>query len=64
MIKLIIQKKKRKKKPTSIATSKSSVCFIKVLELFLWHPILVLVLGIPGFVGKHAALLLDTLGWR
>jgi hypothetical protein len=36
-------------------TTKSSVCLAKVLGLFLWHPILVLMLGILDFVGKGAA---------
>jgi hypothetical protein len=41
----------------------------KVLELFLWLPILVLALGILGFVGKGAGPLIVQLregedGWR
>jgi hypothetical protein len=42
---LVIQKKK----------PKSSVCLIKFLNLFLWHPILVLALDILSFMGKGAA---------
>jgi hypothetical protein len=46
-------------------TTKSSVCLVRALDLFLWHPTLVLELGILGFVGKHAfSLLSDSLGWR
>jgi hypothetical protein len=48
--KLIIQKKKRRHN-----NNKNSVCLAKALDLFLWHPILVLVLGILGFVGKGTA---------
>jgi hypothetical protein len=33
----------------------------KVLDLFLWHPILVLALGTLGFVGKAAAPLVEQL---
>jgi hypothetical protein len=51
MVKLIIQKKKK----TRYSTTKNSVCSAKVLNLFLWCPILVLALGILGFVGKGAA---------
>jgi hypothetical protein len=58
MVNLIIQKK------TGTATTKSSVCSIKVLDLLLWHPILVSALGILGFVRKGTALLSDSLGWR
>jgi hypothetical protein len=35
---------------------------VKVLELFLWCPILVLVLGILDFVGKGAAPVIRQLG--
>jgi hypothetical protein len=52
IVKLIIQKKKT---PPDTATTKNSVCLVKVLELFLWCLILVLMLGILGFVGKGAA---------
>jgi hypothetical protein len=48
-------------------TTKSSVCSVNVLDLFLWHPILVLVLGILGFVEKGAAPVVRQLGgddWR
>jgi hypothetical protein len=48
MLKLIIQK-------TGKVTTKISVCSVKVLDLFLWYPILVLVLGILGFVVKGAS---------
>jgi hypothetical protein len=59
LVKLIIQKKKKEKEETPCkAVTKSLVCLVKVLELFLWCPILVLVLGILGFVGKCAAPLL------
>jgi hypothetical protein len=34
---------------------------VKVLGLFLWCPILVLVLGILGFMGKSVALLVGQL---
>jgi hypothetical protein len=37
------------------------MCLVKVLKLFLWHPILVLALGILGFVGKGAAPLVRQL---
>jgi hypothetical protein len=50
MVKLIIQEKRK----IGTATKKSSVCSVKVLDLFLWCPILVLVLGILDFVGKGA----------
>jgi hypothetical protein len=46
------------------ATTKSSVCSVKVLDLFLWCPILVLALSILGLGGRALALLLDSLGWR
>jgi hypothetical protein len=35
---------------------------VKVLDLFLWHPTLVLEPCILGFVGKHAAPLVGQLG--
>jgi hypothetical protein len=35
---------------------------VKVLGLFLWHAILVLVFGILGFMGKGAAPLFEQLG--
>jgi hypothetical protein len=35
----------------------------EVLDLLLWCPILVLALGILGFVGKSAAPLAGPLGW-
>jgi hypothetical protein len=35
---------------------------LKVLGLFLWHPILVLALGIQGFAGKGAALIVGEPG--
>jgi hypothetical protein len=57
MVKLIIQKK-------SETTTESSVCLVKVLDLFLWHPILVLELGSLGFVGKGSDLLSDSLRGR
>jgi hypothetical protein len=34
---------------------------LKVLDFFLWHPILVLALGFLGFVGKGAAPLVRQL---
>jgi hypothetical protein len=57
MVKLIIQK-------TGTATTKSSVTSVKVLDLFIWHLILVLALVILCFVGKGAAPLVRQLGWR
>jgi hypothetical protein len=57
MVKLIIQKKKE-----GTATTKSSVCLVKFLDLFLQHPILLLVFGILGFLGKGAAPLVRQLG--
>jgi hypothetical protein len=50
------------KKTPGTATSKSSICLIKVLDLFLLCPILVFVLGILGFVWKCAAPLVRKLG--
>jgi hypothetical protein len=58
MMKLI----KQKKKYPCTATTKSSVCSVRILDLFLWHPILVLALSILGFVGKGAAVLVRQLG--
>jgi hypothetical protein len=59
------KKKERKTPATTITTTKSSVSLAKVLDLFLWHPVLVLVLSILGFVvGKVLPLLLDSLGGR
>jgi hypothetical protein len=43
------------------SNNKSSVCYVKVLDLFFWHPILVLALGILCFVGKGAAPLIGQL---
>jgi hypothetical protein len=37
------------------SNNKNSVCLVRVLDLLLWHPILVLLLGILGFVGYGAA---------
>jgi hypothetical protein len=48
MVKLIIQKK------IGTVTTESSVCLVKVLDLYLWCLILVLVLGILDSVGKCA----------
>jgi hypothetical protein len=63
---LIVQKerkKERKKEKTpGTATTKSLECFVKILELFFWCPILVLVLGTLGFVRKVLPLSLDSLG--
>jgi hypothetical protein len=60
MVKLIIQKKK-----TVIAITKSYVCPVKILDLLIWCPILVLSLDILGFVGKGAAPLVgQPWGWR
>jgi hypothetical protein len=42
-------------------TTKSSVCWVKVIDLFFWHPIRVLALGILNFVGKGAAPLIGQL---
>jgi hypothetical protein len=58
MAKLIIQGKK-----TGTKTA-SSVCSAKVLDLFFWCPILVLALGILGFVGKGAAPIVGSLQGR
>jgi hypothetical protein len=58
MIKLILQKKE----PPSTTATKSSVCSAKVLDLLLLCPILVLVLGILGFLRKGAAPLVGQLG--
>jgi hypothetical protein len=41
---------------------KISVCMAKVLDLFLWHPFLVFVLGILDFLRKDAAPLAGQLG--
>jgi hypothetical protein len=57
MVKLIIQKKN-----TGTAITKISVCSVKVLEFFLWGPIMILTVGILGFVGKGAASLVRQLG--
>jgi hypothetical protein len=59
MVKLIIQKNK-----TVTATIKSSVCSVRVLDLFLWNLVLVLALGILAFVWKGASPLVGQLGWR
>jgi hypothetical protein len=58
--KLIIQKRKM-----GTTTTKSLICSVKVLNLLLWHPILLLALGIL----EGASLLSDRLGggedgWR
>jgi hypothetical protein len=58
MVKLIIQKEETPDK----ATTKSSVCLVKFPELLLQHPILVLSVGILGFLGKGAAALVRYLG--
>jgi hypothetical protein len=50
MVKLRIQRRKVKAK----VQQQTSVCSAKVLDLFLWCPILVLVVGILGFVGEGA----------
>jgi hypothetical protein len=52
------------KKKTGTIRTKSSVSSVRVLDLFLWHPILVLVPGVLGFVEKGAASLVRQLGWR
>jgi hypothetical protein len=69
MLKFIVQNrtKREKKKTPGTATTKSSVCLLKVLELFLWLPFLILEVGILGIVGKCAAplfrqLSVDTAG--
>jgi hypothetical protein len=43
---------------------KGMVSSTKVLDLVLWHPILVLALGILSYVGKGAAPLLNSLRVR
>jgi hypothetical protein len=58
MVKLIIQKK------IGTTTTEISVCSAKVLDLFLWCLILILVLGILGFVGRSAAPLVGQLGGK
>jgi hypothetical protein len=58
MIKLIIQKEK--KKNTIFSNNKMFSYLVKVLELFLWGQILVLALGILGFVARVLALLSDS----
>jgi hypothetical protein len=52
MVRLTIQKKSKG------TTTKSLVC----LDLLFWHPTLVLMLGILGFVKKGAAYLIRQLG--
>jgi hypothetical protein len=47
---------------TGTATTKSSVCSVKVLDLLLWCPILVFALSIPCFVRKGAASLVGQVG--
>jgi hypothetical protein len=49
-------------KKTQQQQQKSSVSLAKVLDLLLWWPILILVLGILGYVGKGAAPLVRQLG--
>jgi hypothetical protein len=61
MMKLIIQKTNNQKTPGT-AITKSSVCLVNVLELFLWCPVLVLMLGFLGFLGKGAAPFVRQLG--
>jgi hypothetical protein len=61
MVKLIIQKKKERKTPGK-ATTKSSVCLLKVLDLLLCYPILIWALSILGFVQKGTAPLVGLLG--
>jgi hypothetical protein len=56
-VKLIIQKKIR-------YNNKKFSVLSKVLDLFLWHPILVLELDNLGFVGTGATLLSDDLQGR
>jgi hypothetical protein len=50
------------KKKTGTIRTKSSVSSVRVLDLFLWHPVLVLALCVLGFVEKSAAPLPDSLG--
>jgi hypothetical protein len=57
MVKLIILKKSEVQQQ-----QKSSVSSAKVLELFLWCPILLLMLGILGYVGKGVTILVRQLG--
>jgi hypothetical protein len=56
-MRLIIQKKMDTK------TREILFCLAYVLDLFLWHPILALALGILGFVGKGADPFVRNLGW-
>jgi hypothetical protein len=57
MVELIRQKKK-----TQVSNKKSLVCLVRVLDLLFWCPILVLALGILGFVGKGVVLAVRQLG--
>jgi hypothetical protein len=56
-VRLIIQGEKK-----GTTGTKSLVCLVKALDLFLWHPILILAFGILGFVGKDDAPLARQLG--
>jgi hypothetical protein len=58
MEKLIVQEKR------DTTTTKCTECLVKFLDLLLWHPILILVLGILGFVGNSAVPLVRQLGRR
>jgi hypothetical protein len=58
MEKLIVQEKR------DTTTTKCTECLVKFLDLLLWHPILILVLGILGFVEKGAFPLVRQLGRR
>jgi arginine exporter protein ArgO len=58
--KIVLVKSITQKKKQGIAQKK--VCLVKVLELFLLCPVLVLVLGILGFGRKGTACLVGQLG--
>jgi hypothetical protein len=62
MVKLMIKTHTHTHTKSSTTIPKCSVCSAKVLDLFLWHPILVLALGILVFVGKGDAPLVGQLG--
>jgi hypothetical protein len=52
------------KKITGTKATKHLVCSAKVLDFFLWHPILVLVVGILSFAGRVLPLFLYSFGGR
>jgi hypothetical protein len=60
--KIIIEKLILQKNPDT--TTKCTDYPVKFLDLLVWHPVLILVLGILGFVGKGAVPLVRQLGKR